>query len=291
MAISINYRSVLASSVASNLTAEQVRTKFRPGGKENMVKAMNDIVNELKGVDDPMAKAVMNMAKAVITPPVATVEKAAIALPWWQVGQGQAVQTPAIPVKMVTGQVEFIKNEAPIQMAAKPVPATKEVISLDSEEDMLNGQTAATEKTATEVVPPFTTELGIYRVMLVEDDKGKNYQLQGQFNGHWNTVMSTRMYFMRMNAIGIFNRASQAFATCKNNREFTCKLGEKAMTFFWMPKGDNPCIVMAKKGTNKKGEKVNVPGKHFISYKQATGYFKSVMEQFEAIECCKKSLG
>jgi len=305
MAISINYRSVLAASVAANLSAEQVRTKFRPGGKENMAKAMKEIVDELKGTNNPVAQAVVNMAQAIVAPP-ATVEKAAIALPWWQVGQAQAiaevappamrVQQTAVPVKEYQGQVEFIKNDPqpltkqPVKTAKNNSQAVSQVVSLDDEESILEGQTAATEKTAVEVVPQFANDRGIFHVMLIEDDKGKNYQLQCLFNGHWNTVMSTRMYFMRMNAINIFNRASQAFATAKSNCQFTCKLGEKPMTFFWMPKADNPRVVLAKKGTNKKGEAVNVPGKHFISYKQATGYFKSVMEQFEAIECCKQSI-
>ena len=48
MALSIDYQKVLKAAVAENKTAEQIRIKFRGGGKENMVKAMKDIIEELK---------------------------------------------------------------------------------------------------------------------------------------------------------------------------------------------------------------------------------------------------
>ena len=90
--INVNYKSILASSVAANKTVEQIKMSFRPGGKENMVAAMKEIVEELKGIDDAQAKAIVTMAKQIMEPKE-KVSAVVTEVPWWQAGQKSEVKS------------------------------------------------------------------------------------------------------------------------------------------------------------------------------------------------------
>ena len=262
MALSINYRSVLVSAVASSLTLDQVRTKFRGGGTENMVKAMQEIVKELHGINDPMAVAISNTAKALIAAPKANGQQVPIQnaqVPWWQAGQ--------------------------------VAPTTRKVVDLDSTTS-LDASEAGKEvasKEVMEVVPKFETEKGLFRVIREVDDQGENFKLQSLSQGFWKTFISTRMFRMNVEKINAFNKAAAVFADKKTKTEFKLTVGGNLYTFIWMPDEKNPSIVIAKKGKDKNGNEKNVPGNHFISLKQRD-YFLSAMADFTAIECCKKSV-
>lgn len=271
MALSINYRSVLVSAVASSLTLDQVRTKFRGGGTENMVKAMQEIVKELHGINDPMAVAISNTAKALIAAPKANGQQVPIQnaqVPWWQAGQ-----------------------VAPIQVPVQSAQSTRKVVDLDSTTS-LDASEAGKEvasKEVMEVVPKFETEKGLFRVIREVDDQGENFKLQSLSQGFWKTFISTRMFRMNVEKINAFNKAAAVFADKKTKTEFKLTVGGNLYTFIWMPDEKNPSIVIAKKGKDKNGNEKNVPGNHFISLKQRD-YFLSAMADFTAIECCKKSV-
>ena len=270
MALSINYRSVLASAVASSLTVDQIRTKFRGGGTENMVKAMNEIVKELHGINDPMAIAVSNTAKALIAAPKANGQQAPVQsgqVPWWQSAQ------------------------VPVQAAQVPVQAARKIVDLDNTTS-LDASEAGKEvasKEVMEVVPKFETEKGLFRVIREVDEDGENFKLQSLSQGFWKTFISTRMFRMNVEKINAFNKAAAIFANKKVKTEFNLTVGGKVHAFFWVPDEKNPSIVIAKKGKDKNGNEKNVPGSHFISLKQRD-YFLSAMADFTAIECCKKSV-
>ena len=257
MALSIDYQKVLKAAVAENKTAEQIRIKFRGGGKENMVKAMKDIIEELKGVKDPQAVAIANMAKAVIAESVAVVmkpvEQAPQPIPWWKGGQTASTKKQAIH--------ETIQADVSCQ------------------------EQTASQKNSTEVVPKFETEKGLFRVMKIVDEDGENFQLQNLVQGSWKTAMSTRMYNLQAERINLFKKVSEKFADKKHNTEFTAVVGGNKTTFIWVVKEGNPCITYAKSQAGK-----NVPGRLCISFKQV-GFFQGLMEQFESIECCKNSVG
>ena len=297
MALLINYRYVLASAVASSLTVDQIRTKFRGGGTENMVKAMNEIVKELHGINDPMAIAVSNTAKALIAAPKAAQAPAQNGqAPWWQ--SGQAVQAPAQTATPDFGQMLVQAAQAPIQFAQVPaqVPvqaaqSARKVVDLDSTTS-LDAPKAGKEvasKEVMEVVPKFETEKGLFRVIREVDDQGENFKLQSLSQGFWKTFISTRMFRVNIEKINAFNKAAAVFADKKTKTEFKLTVGGNLYTFIWMPDEKNPSIVIAKKGKDKNGNEKNVPGSHFISLKQRD-YFLSAMADFTAIECCKKSV-
>ena len=300
MALSINYRSVLVSAVASSLTLDQVRTKFRGGGTENMVKAMQEIVKELHGINDPMAVAISNTAKALSAAPKANGQQVPIQnaqVPWWQAGQVAPIQVPVQMAAPDFGQIsgqEPVQPVQPVQFAQVPVQSaqsTRKVVDLDSTTS-LDASEAGKEvasKEVMEVVPKFETEKGLFRVIREVDDQGENFKLQSLSQGFWKTFISTRMFRMNVEKINAFNKAAAVFADKKTKTEFKLTVGGNLYTFIWMPDEKNPSIVIAKKGKDKNGNEKNVPGNHFISLKQRD-YFLSAMADFTAIECCKKSV-
>ena len=263
MALSIDYHKVLTAAVAEHKTAEQIRVKFRGGGKENMVKAMKQIVEELKGINDKEAIAIANMAKAVIAESVAVVVK-------------PVEQTPPEPVPWWKGGQSIPKKQP------------KQVVQAQSIDIGCQEEQTAPQSSSTEVVPKFENEKGLFRVVKIEDDKGENYQLHSLIQGNWKTIMSTRMYNMRAEQINLFNKVSEKFAEKKHNVEFTATINGNKTTFFWVVKEGNPTINYAK-SQEKNGEK-NVPGRLYISFKQV-GFFQGLMDQFNEIECCKNSVG